>query len=219
MEKAKHELAEVDYMAGLKYQQIADKYGVSIKTVEKWKSRYGWNRKKPYKNPTRAAAQKGNTNRAAPKGNKRAERFGFYSKYLPAETAEIVFQDEKPIEVLWVQIRFAHAALLRAQRIAYEKLEAGENEPERQWMKQESFIKAQARAQATLNNLIKQYDELINKRGELTSEEQCARIEKLKAETSAANTTVEENAMNTEAWKDAIILAAKRREQDDSEPE
>ena len=41
-----YEKAENDYMAGMKYQDIANKYGVSINTVKSWKKRYGWNRKK-----------------------------------------------------------------------------------------------------------------------------------------------------------------------------
>jgi len=38
----KYEEAEQDYLSGLKYKDIADKYGVSISTVKSWKSRY-WN--------------------------------------------------------------------------------------------------------------------------------------------------------------------------------
>lgn len=37
--------AEVDYMAGMKYKDIAEKYGTTINTVKSWKKRYGWNRK------------------------------------------------------------------------------------------------------------------------------------------------------------------------------
>lgn len=37
-----HENAEKDYIAGFKYQEIADKYNVSINTVKSWKKRYGW---------------------------------------------------------------------------------------------------------------------------------------------------------------------------------
>ncbi|WP_188351390.1 terminase small subunit [Leuconostoc pseudomesenteroides] len=36
----KYEEAEQDYLSGLKYKDIADKYGVSISTVKSWKSRY-----------------------------------------------------------------------------------------------------------------------------------------------------------------------------------
>ncbi|MCM6765884.1 terminase small subunit [Weissella paramesenteroides] len=36
----KYEEAKQDYLSGLKYKDIADKYGVSISTVKSWKSRY-----------------------------------------------------------------------------------------------------------------------------------------------------------------------------------
>ncbi len=42
----KHELAEADYMSGMKYKQLADKYNVSVNTVKSWKQRYGWDRKR-----------------------------------------------------------------------------------------------------------------------------------------------------------------------------
>lgn len=41
-----YEKAEADYMAGMKYKEIAEKYGTTINTVKSWKKRYGWNRKK-----------------------------------------------------------------------------------------------------------------------------------------------------------------------------
>lgn len=40
-----YELAENDYMLGMKYKDIAEKYNVSINTVKSWKQRYNWNRK------------------------------------------------------------------------------------------------------------------------------------------------------------------------------
>lgn len=39
-----YELAEKDYKAGMKYKEIADKYGVTINTVKSWKQRYNWSR-------------------------------------------------------------------------------------------------------------------------------------------------------------------------------
>lgn len=39
-----YEKAELDYMAGMKYKDIAGKYGTTINTVKSWKKRYGWNR-------------------------------------------------------------------------------------------------------------------------------------------------------------------------------
>lgn len=39
-----YEKAEQDYMAGMKYKDIAEKYGTTINTVKSWKKRYGWER-------------------------------------------------------------------------------------------------------------------------------------------------------------------------------
>ncbi|MCK8605147.1 terminase small subunit [Leuconostoc citreum] len=43
-----YEEAEQDYLSGLKYKDIADKYDVSISTVKMWKSRY-WSQEKSQK--------------------------------------------------------------------------------------------------------------------------------------------------------------------------
>ena len=56
-------------------------------------------------------------------------------------------------------------------------------EVQQAWDKQNEFLKAQARAQGELRSLIKQYDEMLHKGWELASEEQKARIAKIKAET------------------------------------
>ena len=42
MDKQNYELAEKDYMKGMKYKEIAEKYNVSINTVKSWKTRYKW---------------------------------------------------------------------------------------------------------------------------------------------------------------------------------
>lgn len=36
--------ARNDYLAGMKYKEIAQKYGVALSTVKSWKTRYGWQR-------------------------------------------------------------------------------------------------------------------------------------------------------------------------------
>lgn len=38
--------AENDYMLGMKYKDIATKYGATINTVKSWKQRYGWSKVK-----------------------------------------------------------------------------------------------------------------------------------------------------------------------------
>ncbi|HWR07113.1 terminase small subunit [Sporomusa sp.] len=44
MAKKPHELALNDYVLGMSYKDIADKYKVGVDTVKKWKTRYKWNR-------------------------------------------------------------------------------------------------------------------------------------------------------------------------------
>lgn len=46
MDKEKYELAEEDYIKGMKYKEIADKYEVSLNTVKSWKTRYKWSKDK-----------------------------------------------------------------------------------------------------------------------------------------------------------------------------
>lgn len=45
MDERNIDAAENDYMLGMKYKDIAAKYGVSINTIKSWKQRYGWERK------------------------------------------------------------------------------------------------------------------------------------------------------------------------------
>ena len=45
-EEKNYILAESDYVAGMKYKDIAAKYGVSLNTVKSWKKRYAWSRNK-----------------------------------------------------------------------------------------------------------------------------------------------------------------------------
>ncbi|WP_371380893.1 phage terminase small subunit [Sporomusa aerivorans] len=85
----KNELAKQDYLAGMKYQEIADKYGVSLNTVKSWQKRHGWSRKEKGApetekgftqneksvHPKKGGAPFGNKNakgHGAPKGNKNA---------------------------------------------------------------------------------------------------------------------------------------------------
>ncbi len=39
-----YELAEMDYMNGMKYKDIAEKYNVTLNTVKSWKTRYKWSK-------------------------------------------------------------------------------------------------------------------------------------------------------------------------------
>lgn len=210
------ELAYQDYLNGMKYKEIAEKYGVTINTVKSWKTRYKWSKdgkKSVHTKIEKVCTQKtklGNQNAAghgAPVGNKNAEKYGFFSQFLPDETREIfsAISEANPLDLLWHQIQLAYAAIIRAQKIAYvkdqedktvEKVEEkkgkimGEKwEVQQAWDKQNEFLKAQARAQGELRSLIKQYDEMLHKNWDMATEEQRARIEMMKQK---SNTQQEE---------------------------
>ena len=56
-EEKNYILAESDYVAGMKYKDIAAKYGVSINTVKSWKKRYAWSRNKKTKSRQKGYTQ------------------------------------------------------------------------------------------------------------------------------------------------------------------
>lgn len=201
---AKADEALALYRQGLKLVEIARQLEVPEGTVRRWKCTHDWDGKKSERSEKKMSARKrggqpGNRNRAAPKGNRRAEKFGFYNKYLPEETLEIFGEiaEADPLDLLWDQIRFSYTAIVRAQKIAYvkdqqdktiERIEEkdgnviGERwEVQQAWDKQANFMKAQARAMDTLRGLIKQYTEMLQERGETATEEQKLRLELLRS--------------------------------------
>lgn len=128
----KYVQAEKDYVKGMKYKDIAEKYGVSLNTVKSWKKRYGWNRnrgapsEKSVHTKKRGAPRgninaKGNRGGSAPRGNQNATTHGFFTKYLPAETLEIIesMQERSPADLIYDQIEIQYAAIIRAQQIMH----------------------------------------------------------------------------------------------------
>lgn len=60
-----NELAYVDYLKGMKYKEIAEKYGVTINTVKSWKTRYKWtkdDKKSVHTKPEKVCTQKRSKN-------------------------------------------------------------------------------------------------------------------------------------------------------------
>ncbi|MBX7001904.1 hypothetical protein EX219_09935 [Bacillus aerophilus] len=129
--ESKHIQAEKDYVKGMKYKDLAEKYGVSINTIKSWKKRHGWERKKgaPKRKSvhTKKGGQPGNVNAlgnsggAAPIRNQNAKTHGFYSKHMPEETLEIMqdIQEFSPVDLLWEQIQIQFTAIVRAQKIMF----------------------------------------------------------------------------------------------------
>lgn len=107
--------------------EIASQLNLSPGTIRGWKSKDKWDSKlngalqKNTERSKRKGAQPGNKNSSGgPPGNKKAEKFGFFSKYLPEETVSIIQEmPTDPLDVLWDQIQIAYAAIIRAQQIMY----------------------------------------------------------------------------------------------------
>lgn len=211
------------YLQGQKLVEIASQLNLPEGTVRRWKCTHKWDNERSDKKNERSRKRKrgaqpknqnavGN-NGGAPEQNKNAEKFGFFSKYLPEETVSIIQEmPTDPLDVLWDQIQIAYAAIIRAQQIMYvrdrddktiEKIEEkdgnviGERwEVQQAWDKQGKFLQAQARAQSELRSLIKQYDELLHKRWDLASDEQKARIAQIKAQTDKLKGTDNEEELS-----------------------
>lgn len=146
--KQKHELAQEDYMQGMKYKELAEKYEVSINTVKSWKTRYKWDRKGVHTNNEKVRTQKktgapinnknavgnsGNTNpkwgnkhavgHGPPKGNDNAVTHGFFRKHFPEDVADLAAEimEKNPIDMLWENITIQYTAIIRAQRLMFVK--------------------------------------------------------------------------------------------------
>lgn len=201
------EQAKAMYLKGRKLIEIARDLDLPEGTVRRWKSTHRWESERSDRNSERSVkrkqgAQPGNKNSSGgPLRNKKAEKYGFFSKYLPEETQEIfsAIDQANPLYLLWHQIQIAYTAIIRAQKISYvrdqrdktiEKIEnktgnvIGEKwEVQQAWDKQNEFMKAQARAQGELRAMIRQYDKMLHEDWETVSEEQKVRLAKIKIET------------------------------------
>lgn len=216
------DLAYKDYLSGMKYKDIAEKYNVSLNTVKSWKTRNGWNRKEDATNKKVCTQKekgahkrkkggqpgnqnaKGNSGGFAPAGNKNAEKHGFFSKWLPAETMEIMqeIEERSALDLLWDQIIIQYTAIVRAQKLMFVKdqqdktieilsqSEMGTSyDIQQAWDKHERFLSAQSRAMTALNSLIKQYEDMLRNADEEKdiADERRARIEKIRVETARIN--------------------------------
>lgn len=210
--KENWELAYEDYKKGLKRKEIAEKYNVSINTVKSWKTRH-WNKmdKKEGAPPKKQkGAPLGNKNATGPPGNKHAEKHGFFSKWLPEETQQIIGEmPTNEIDTLWMNIQLQFAAIIRAQKLMYvhdqkdktiEKIEekdgnvVGERwEVQQAWDKQATFLSAQSRAMKTLESMIKQYNDMLHKNWDMVTEEQKERVNLIRAQINAVSAKTNEN--------------------------
>lgn len=190
------------YLQGQKLVEIASQLNLPEGTVRRWKCTHKWDGERSDKKSERShrkkGGQPGNKNSSGgPSGNKKAEKYGFFSKYLPDETREIfsAIEQADPLDLLWHQIQIAYVR--DRDDKTKEKIMSGETSDmysvQQAWDKQNEFMKAQARAQSELRSLIKQYDEMLHKDWGMASDEQRARIAQIKAQTERLSTQPVEN--------------------------
>lgn len=204
------EQVKADYLNGMKQKELIEKYNIPLNTLKSWVKRYHWSEEKkcaPKKKKMGAPLHNKNAvgnKGGAPKGNSNAVKHGFFAKYLPEDTLDIMdaLKDKTPLDLIWDAIQIQYAAIIRAQQIMYVKDKddvtstqvgftegkvSGETwEVQQAWDKQATFLKAQSKAVDSLKNTIKDYLELEGA-SKADSKEQ------------------------VQDWKAAIIAIAKRR--------
>jgi uncharacterized protein YjcR len=210
----------------IKLKDIAAQLGVSDTQIRKWKNLDRWeqklkgnvtiekrnvtNQKKFAQTVDTQKNRSGNPNppNQFTKRNRAAVKHGFFSKYLPKESLDILeeIKERSPIDLLWDQIMIQYTAIIRAQKIMFvsdqddltkelkkekntltENMEVSEREYEIQfaWDKHATFLNAQSRAMSELRSLIKQFEEMASMDDErrLKLEQMKLGIEKTKKET------------------------------------
>lgn len=186
-------------------KDIAEQLELSDSQIRKWKNQDKWddnlkgNVTKSNGNVTKRSrgAPAGNSNakgHGAPKQNQNATTHGFFSKFLPEETLEIMeaMNERSPADLIWDQIQIQYAAIIRAQRIMHveskdeiikeikkEKntlLQQGdevksiptefEYEFQFAWERQAQLLTAQSRAIGELRSSIRQFVEMADQNDE-----------------------------------------------------
>ncbi|MFJ3386849.1 phage terminase small subunit [Lysinibacillus sp. NPDC086135] len=195
-------------------KDIAEQLGLSDSQIRKWKNQDKWddqlkgNVTKSNGNVTKRSrgAPAGNSNakgHGAPKQNQNAVTHGFFQKFLPEETLEIMeaMNERSPADLIWDQIQIQYAAIIRAQRIMHveskdemikelkkhkdtEWGEEVEYEFQFAWERQAQLLTAQSRAIGELRSSIRQFVEMADADDErrLKLEQMQLNIDKTKAE-------------------------------------
>jgi uncharacterized protein YjcR len=138
---ANHEKAEKDYIKGMKYKEIAEKYEVSINTVKSWKQRYEWSKDKGAHSEkgmhtkskrvhTKKGGQPGNKNAlgnsggaGGPPRNDKAVKHGLFRQFLPDDEETRAIYDSvgqtNPLDILWENIQIKFTSIVRAQKVMF----------------------------------------------------------------------------------------------------
>lgn len=240
------------------FKDLAEKHNVKLGTLKSRRSREKWSRdpakidatlkidaskvatpknKPRYKEGSRKGAGNPNPVKQFTKRNSAAVTHGFFAKYLPDETKDIIedMQGHSPADLIYSQIEIQFAAIIRAQQIMFienkdemikelkkekQSMDSEEIEYEFQfaWDRHATFMNAQSRAMSELRSLIKQFNEMAHEDDErrLRLEQMQIGIDKTKAEIdNLSNGSRNESA---EDWVTALKeVADKRRVKQDEQ--
>lgn len=211
-----HDLYDL-YHGNITNREIAEKLGVSEKSVSGWKSLDGWENnlstkikkdkstkiKQSTKKSTKIkkrGGQPGNKN-AKEKNlkNQNARKHGLYSKWLPPAINEIINEmPEDPLDIIWCNIEMQLANILHSQKILHV-----ENKTE--WSKQVNTLQAYSRSLADLDKMIRSYYDILDRRQETASDYQKERINLVRAQTDKIKAeSTQEEAQEDDGFIDAI---------------
>lgn len=100
------------YEKGVSFKEISAQYKVPAKTVKRWADKYKWFSEKC---PEKMSKTKRKVDKICigKLQNTNAVKHGLFSKYLPAETLELVGNIEmmSPLDILWENICLKYAAI------------------------------------------------------------------------------------------------------------
>lgn len=114
----------VEYDGKITSKQIAELLDEKINNINSWRVQDKWSKKlnkvgAPYGNQNAI----GNKGGGAPDANQNARTYGWYSKYYPTESRNLIKEAEEaggtPLEILWAQIMTQWIAIIRAQKIMH----------------------------------------------------------------------------------------------------
>ncbi|NFO86095.1 phage portal protein [Clostridium botulinum] len=120
MDKQNYDLAEEDYINGMKYKEIAEKYNVSINTVKSWKTRYKWCKDKKSMHTKNKKVCTQNKSGASIKKNKENSKDPIADEVKEVMENEELNDKQRLFCVIYAKCMNATKAYLKAYKCTYE---------------------------------------------------------------------------------------------------
>lgn len=209
-------------------KSIGEEVGKSETQIRKWKSIDNWDGSKGnVTNQTKgnvtnqetvdtSSKRKGNPNptKQFPERNQAAKKHGLFSRYMPAETLDIINELEmkSPKDLLWDQIQIQYAAIIRAQKIMHVKDEhdhlklkiretamSNEYQTASAGDRYATFLTAQSRAIAELRTSVNHYNKIADE-----DDERRLKLESMRLDIELKKDNPEEEEVANDGFMEAI---------------